>query len=710
MPQSWRWPPHAERWILLLVFIAGLLLRLWGLGDKGLGYDEAATALMARAAGSEIIAFHWRAAFEHPPLWQLTVRAWSSLFGQSEMALRLLPALAGALAAPLTWFWLRLLWPRARGLRLTAAALIASSPALVIYSQEARMYTIVVLLALLSLVLLTGVVRLRTQESGNLVDWMIPALFVVINWLLLGYHYYSLLLIACEAIFLLLLLPRSRNLPRLALWWCGLIAASVAPIAAWMIFSPGFHDTFSAITAGIGKNAGPGAAPFFDGLWRDLSFGPLRWPPPTAVWGYLLLPFVLLGGLVLLKPSWSSLLDAKTDGGHQASVAGDHVPWGWLVLLVALLPLLLSVLFFRTLAARYILFCLPAIYSLAAVGLVWPASLTARRRHTNLTAVGKREGAFYGWSLVVGTAGFMIAVLPAMFGLGYYFGPYQKSDYRSMASFLRQRVGSDEAIVLYAPRQHLLAKYYLGDDRTFFTAPQVELPPYWPVNAAPVVPEEMDGQLQELLATHPAVWLVMTAQDEVDDGEFVPKYLTAVAYKQDCWEWQDVDLCRFVSPHGVTLDEAVEPDLLYNGELRLQQAASALRQDQATAQAVILAQLDWLAERKPTINYRVTLRLHDAAGQVVAQRDEFPIGTLLPPTTWNAGDAKPGYLALPLPADLPAGSYTLTADIYDPADGTTFAEPVQLAVYHLGTVSAIPCCASVYSRMPNRFDLHWSSS
>ena len=85
MPQPWPRPrlsrPHAERWTLLLICAAGLLLRLWGLGDKGLGYDEAATALMARAPAGEIIAFHWRAAFEHPPFWQLTMRAWSLIFG-----------------------------------------------------------------------------------------------------------------------------------------------------------------------------------------------------------------------------------------------------------------------------------------------------------------------------------------------------------------------------------------------------------------------------------------------------------------------------------------------------------------------------------------------------------------------------------------------------------------------------------------------------
>ena len=65
------------------------------------------------------------------------------------------------------------------------------------------------------------------------------------------------------------------------------------------------------------------------------------------------------------------------------------------------------------------------------------------------------------------------------------------------------------------------------------------------------------------------------------------------------------------------------------------------------------------------------------------QRDDFPIGPLLPPTTWNAGDAKPGYLALPLPADLPPGDYTLTVGVYDPAGGAALADPLPIARYRL---------------------------
>lgn len=699
-----------ERWVIAAIALLGLALRLWALGDKGLAYDEAATALMARASGPAIIQFHWQAAFEHPPLWQLTMHAWTAVFGQSEAVLRLLPALAGAAAVPLTWYWLRQLWLRAAGLRLLAAALVAFSPTLVLYAQEARMYTIVVLLALLSLL---AVVELA-QRPG----WVSAALFVVINWLMLGYHYYSLLLVGSEWIFFLVLTVRSANLVgsarkeewRGARWWDAACLVSIVPILLWMFFSPGFHDTLAAVTRSMGSGAAP--ALFFDGIWRDLSFGAFRWQPDIAAVGYLLLPLVAVGAYALVR-SPLALADALPDatsvpaadslpaplaagrGGTPAAPKNAARPharaprttreqdraaqksaanWGWLVVIVGLLPLLVSVVLFRTLAARYVLFILPAIYTMAAGGIVW---------------LGRRH-----W--VLGLAGSVLVAVPAVVGLRYYYGYYHKSEYRDMVAYLREHIAPDDAIMLYAPRQHLLAKYYLGEERTYYTAPQVDLPDYWPVNAPPVVPEKMDGEIQDLLAAHPAVWLVMTAQDEVDDGEFVPKYFTAVSYKEDCRKWIDVELCRFVSPtssqgkgpaSGVQAAAPVTPDLLYNGELRLQRAAARLVDEPQLGQSTIFAQLDWLAERKPTVDYRVSLRLLDASGQVIAQRDEYPIGQLLPPTTWNQDDAKPGYVALPIPPNLAPGPYQVTVDVYDPATQSLFAAPVTIANFTLPSAS-----------------------
>ncbi len=93
----------ASRLTCLLLTLFAFALRVHALDAKGLSYDEAATALMARATAGEIIAFHWRAAFEHPPVWQLLMHGWSHLVGQSEFALRYLSVLAGTLLIPLLY-------------------------------------------------------------------------------------------------------------------------------------------------------------------------------------------------------------------------------------------------------------------------------------------------------------------------------------------------------------------------------------------------------------------------------------------------------------------------------------------------------------------------------------------------------------------------------------------------------------------------------
>ncbi len=625
--RSW---PQREAWLLACITLAALALRLWALGDKGLAYDEAATALMARAAPAEIIAFHWNAGFEHPPLWQLTMAAWSTIFGQREAMLRLLPALMGVLSVPLVWMWVRCLWPGERALRLWTVALLALSPVLLLYSQEARMYTVVLALALLSLIALcAAVTRLR--------GWAVAS-FVVANWLMTGFHYYSVLLIGVEGVFLLLLAWQRRT-------WRGALAGSAVtllsliPIALWMLLAPGFRATVGVIAGGIGSSTAPSALRFADSLWRDLSFGAIRWQPESAVTGFLLVPLILLGLAAITVSDVRRIQDRA-------------IPWSWLIGLLALLPLAISVALFRSLAARYILFILPALCVLAAGGIVW---------------LGRR-------SQLLGAAGAGLALVPALLGIHYYFGPYVKSEYREMAAFLAANRRLDEAVMLYAPRQHLLTKYYLPEIEELATAPAVELPTYWPINAPPIVPEAMDGVIQELLRSHPALWLVVTAEDEVDAGEFVPKYLTAVAFKERCWEWLDVNLCRFLSPHFVRARSTAVPDERFNDELVLTRATIMAPPANALDQAYLLVQLMWLAEQKPSRDYRVTLRLVDNGGVAVAQRDELPIGTLLPPTTWNAGDEKPGYMALPLPQGLAPGDYQVLVGLYDPSTSVPVGE------------------------------------
>ena len=199
-----------------------------------------------------------------------------------------------------------------------------------------------------------------------------------------------------------------------------------------------------------------------------------------------------------------------------------------------------------------------------------------------------------------------------------------------------------------------------------YPVPEVTLPALWPVTAPPVVPEQVDGYLRSILAGHDDLWLVLAGEDEVDPGEFVQTYLTAAAYRHDCHDWLNVRLCRFISPERVRPAWSSRLDVRFGEEMRLNGAAVSLP-GPAGDEPALLVGLDWEAAKKPAADYKVTLRLLDGAGQVVGQEDGFPIGPLLPPGTWNAGDQKPGYMTLPVPAGLPAGEYTIALGLYNPA-------------------------------------------
>src|SRR6188768_4282219 len=77
---------------VILLMLSAFALNVLTLDRLGIAYDEAASALMARATPREIVDFHWHAAFEHPPVWALLLHAWSQVAGQSEFSLRILPA------------------------------------------------------------------------------------------------------------------------------------------------------------------------------------------------------------------------------------------------------------------------------------------------------------------------------------------------------------------------------------------------------------------------------------------------------------------------------------------------------------------------------------------------------------------------------------------------------------------------------------------
>src|SRR5205085_12080443 len=101
-----------------------------------------------------------------PPLYYALAWLWTKLFGSGEVGIRSLSALLGTATIPVAWWAGRTLVVRAAG--LGAAALVAFSPYMVWYSQEARAYALLVLLCAASVGFFAEALRAR---GGRAVAW-----------------------------------------------------------------------------------------------------------------------------------------------------------------------------------------------------------------------------------------------------------------------------------------------------------------------------------------------------------------------------------------------------------------------------------------------------------------------------------------------------------------------------------------------------------
>lgn len=211
---------HARRvygGIALLTLLAAVV-RFATLDVQSFWYDEALThQLVTGGFGPMLDGVLGHEA--QPPLYFVLAWGWTRVFGDDEIALRSLSALLGTLTVPVAYAAARAV----AGRRVAAAVgvLTALSPPLVWYSQEARAYALVALLAALSLLLFLR--ALEQPRTGRLVLWVVASLLAVVS------HYFALFLVLPEAAWLLWRTPdRGRTARALAGFAVGLLL--IAPM------------------------------------------------------------------------------------------------------------------------------------------------------------------------------------------------------------------------------------------------------------------------------------------------------------------------------------------------------------------------------------------------------------------------------------------------------------------------------------------------
>lgn len=203
------------------IVLLGAVLRFATLDLQSYRYDEAVTVVrilhpslfdtLSAARGSE----------STPPLYYLVAWLWSRLFGSGEVGLRSLSALAGTASIAVIYLSAVALGMKRR-VGLIAATMVAVSPVLIWFSQDARSYSLAFLLTALSLLFFAR--ALRAPSKTMLAAWAIT------SGLALATHYFTGFVVAPEAA-LLLLWTGERRRVAVAIVAVLAVTALLLPIA-----------------------------------------------------------------------------------------------------------------------------------------------------------------------------------------------------------------------------------------------------------------------------------------------------------------------------------------------------------------------------------------------------------------------------------------------------------------------------------------------
>jgi mannosyltransferase len=376
---AWLQRQRPLHWLIALVVIAvaiGGVLRF--ITSAHIWLDEALTVEISSRHLPQLFT-----ALRHdgsPPLYYLMLQFWMDVFGRSDVAIRALSGVLSLGSLPLAWYAGRRvarvaasfghIEPHAVDRTGTAVLLLfATSPYMIRYGTETRMYSLVVFL-----VLLFAVVLARALEQPSLRRWS----WVTLTTAALAYtHYWTFLMLASVAFFLLLQARRRRHYRKLCL------QALYAMLAASVLFLP-WAPTFAYQMLHTGT---PWAQQVHAEVLLDTVFS---WAGPASA-GALL-------ALVLLLMAFIGYSARPSGDGLHMQLSG-RVPGRYLVAMW-LVPLVLAYGTYAfggsAYAERYTGIALPPFLLLAGLGI---GLLPSRTTVTGLLALVSVLGLLGGRSL-----------------------------------------------------------------------------------------------------------------------------------------------------------------------------------------------------------------------------------------------------------------------------------------------------------------------
>lgn len=596
---------------VLGLVVIGSVLRLWNL--EGLGdfdFDEVASVWYARADAPDIIANIARAPFEHPPLYYVALNFWTSWFGESEPLVRAFSIPFGVLLIPLSYRLARCYvapWSA-----VVAAVVVATSPLLIFFSREARMYAPAAFFAVLSLWLFE-----RSMRSGRWRDWIGLSACIIVG----AYVDFT---VAIAVIGMILALPwhwrlrRRRVLLFLALGVLG--GASILP---WLLLARGVQDSLPAF--GTGDLGGQVLTEIVRAAWLDLLVGveEVRGGRLSTVFAIGAAAVVLIGVAVVI---------ARRRGGLML---------GYVAAVLAFLGVLL--VFDKPYQPRYLLPAIPAIGVLTALAIDALPRVPMRAAVGALTAL-------------------MLLIGPVAANRLYYT-EYVRGDYRSITSTIENlarplRPDRDDgkfrdAVVLAGPWQGWFWRHYFPN---FMEKVDVW---FLPDEVPPAVEAtEVEAKLSRAAQNHRRLWVVLAGLDQADPGNLTERWLSthlwqarSEVYRNGVLQLYMTDVLDEVgrTGHVNVNDDFITSSMNFTGH----------RYDQGPREAADAVRFTIDLAAQQSVEYDLKIRIWvRGPGGVIYGKDLFAHDADLQRTSaWGTGETHVIRTALWIPPEAPPGDY-----------------------------------------------------
>lgn len=604
--------PSLDLLLPVAVIALAAVLRFWALDSRGLWYDEAYSVALARMPWPEMVAA--TALDYHPPLYYWLLGRWIDLVGDSEVAVRFLSALLGVLAVAVALRLGEEIGGRRAG--LLAGLIMAISPYFLLYSQEARMYALLV-----ATTTAAGLFAWRAARFEPARRWAVG--YVLASVVALYAHNSAViglvgLNVAYFAVALASSLRRRRTEGTRALRalaplgpWLGCQVAVLLLLAPWLpvvleqtsrFGTPNEQMSLVDVLGMVGGEFALGEVPAAGTKWMA-----------SAAWLFA------LGGLML--PAWRARRGLAADRTFMAGLFSA----AWLG--VGLLLLAINVVGRRDFNGRHVFVLYPAFSLLVAICLV-----ELGRQWRPLAAVG------------------LVILVPVVMSVGAYYAdphdnrPDQYGPVRVIANLGRP----GDVVVLDAP--------YLKDVFDYYRPaglPAVGLPEAYPPDAATT-----QAVLTDLAARYRRVWLILWQEYYADPQGLVPKWLdeTQAPFMREEY-YGDVQLRGY--------EVRAPGDTSFGGAIKLE----GVEVVDFKAGWETKVRLRWRCLAPPEKDYQVFVHLLDGAGRFYGQHDGSPNGGLSPTSGWQAGDLIQDEHIIRIPADAAGMELELRAGLYSLEDG-----------------------------------------